>query len=121
MLSLQERVDSSEAAPQPLSLQDRVDNGIRFLDADLGPGWEHRISLGRLDISSCAHCICGQLYSDRFGEGLGYMRMMQGDGARSWELGFAGSDITPVWKDAIQSLIRADRVSKTKQAQEVCV
>jgi hypothetical protein len=42
-------------------IRERVLNGAVLLDAH-EPGWEHRIDLGRLWMSSCNQCLMGQLY-----------------------------------------------------------
>ncbi|MER0477039.1 hypothetical protein ABR737_01470 [Streptomyces sp. Edi2] len=52
-----------------LSVDERVDNGVRFLD-HYGPcGWRGRIDTTVLDIDSGLSCVVGQLYDDwEFGQ-----------------------------------------------------
>lgn len=45
-----------------MTVEERVSRGAALLDRKV-PGWENRIDLDRLDISSTANCILGQLYS----------------------------------------------------------
>ncbi len=44
-----------------LSIEERVANGVRALDAD-DPWWVERIALERLDMASCTQCVLGQLF-----------------------------------------------------------
>ncbi|MEV6421866.1 hypothetical protein [Streptomyces sp. NPDC051662] len=47
-----------------LTVDDRVDNGVRFLDRYGPDGWRRRIDPSVLDIDSGAACVVGQLYDD---------------------------------------------------------
>lgn len=38
--------------------------GMELLDERGPDGWERRIDLQRLNISSCEECVCGQLYGN---------------------------------------------------------
>ena len=44
-----------------LTVTERVANGVRLLDEKL-PGWEKRVNLTTLEISSCKKCVLGQVF-----------------------------------------------------------
>ena len=43
--------------------EERVERGARWLDENF-PGWEGRIDIDTLDISSGTYCICGQVFDE---------------------------------------------------------
>ncbi len=49
-------------------VQERVANGAALLDEKI-PGWELRINLQELNLSSCVTCVLGQLYG-HYDEGM---------------------------------------------------
>lgn len=51
-----------------LTIAERVQNGIMFLDNNMDPDWRSRVDLERLDISSGNCCMLAQLFGD-FGRG----------------------------------------------------
>ncbi|GLF99921.1 hypothetical protein [Streptomyces yaizuensis] len=65
-----------------LSVNDRVDNGVRFLDVHGPDGWRGQIDVSNLDIESGATCVVGQLFSD-------------------WELGHAELELRECSDDAV--------------------
>lgn len=50
-------------------IPDRVQAGVELLDREL-PGWEHRIDLSDLDMSSGCGCVLGQLFSAEWASAL---------------------------------------------------
>ena len=46
-----------------LTARQRVLNGARWLDENF-PGWEGRIDLDTLELSSSSQCICGQVFRE---------------------------------------------------------
>ena len=78
-----------------------IDNGIAALD-DNAPNWREHIDKDQLDMSSCRHCVLGQLYGD-FADGLRdlgvcTMKSSSGFGFCSWDTGqLTPEQIQGVW------------------------
>jgi len=68
-----------------LSIKERVDNGVEWLDANVDD-WRNKIDSETLDISDCSHCVLGQV----FGGYAKACRYAKQDGWGDWpeELGF---------------------------------
>lgn len=84
-----------------LTVQQRVDNGIRWLDArdDLGT-WEPCITRETLKMSNPCDCICGAIFGKegdtpgREKDQNGFMRakaMVEADGLNTIDLGFSSN------------------------------
>jgi hypothetical protein len=50
-----------------MSVKERVERGAKLLD-EHRPGWELKIDLQALDLSSCDRCVLGQIYGS-YGDG----------------------------------------------------
>ena len=57
-----------ETPREALSVEERVQNGICFLDERV-PGWRERIDLDTLDVTDAQNCIVCQLFG-AFGDGI---------------------------------------------------
>lgn len=56
--------DGTLVFPDPQTVQEQVENGMRLLDEKFGTNFIDKIDPDRLDIGSGISCICGQLYGD---------------------------------------------------------
>lgn len=105
----------------------QIDNGIRFLDEKHGIGWEHKIDVETLDISSPCGCVCGQLFEHKRAHmtGYSYFTLELNPGSYGEEYGFSipvleesttdeewanFAQLTDEWKGAIVSLCAANRI-----------
>lgn len=75
-----------------------VANGARLLTETLGPGWEDRIDLGRLDLWSNEHCVLGQPYGD-YRKGSKTLRVGSGRSHGFLGNGFRYDAIYYAWLD----------------------
>lgn len=66
-------------------IAERVAAGAAFLD-EHDPGWDQRINVAALDISSCEKCVFGQL-RDNYWRGLQWLHRVD-PGAEQIDLGF---------------------------------
>lgn len=73
-------------------IDERVQAGAAWLDANAPEGWVNSIALPYLDINSPSRCVLGQLFEDRKEWVNGYyfalMNMMAGDQEMAMDLGF---------------------------------
>jgi hypothetical protein len=63
----------------------RVARGAALLD-EMKPGWDARVDLAELDLSSCRQCVVGQLFGEEFG------RWPYETGLRALGIPFFGED-----------------------------
>jgi len=92
-----------------------IERGMALLDAS-APGWEWRVDLDDLDLSSCTLCVVGQLYAGDYSGGLRALGEEDGSWIVPREVGFALSDghhamtyggLTTAWRRAIRARRRA--------------
>lgn len=93
---------------------ERVLAGLDFLDRAV-PGWDKKINLYKLDLSSCIRCVLGQLFGS-YGDGEDALELTSWDCVR---LGFdrhcgepavVHNELTSAWLDAIR--VRRGAVSR---------
>lgn len=48
-------------------IRQRVDNGIEFLNEELGTTWPWELDARRLDLQDMMYCVIGQLYGEELG------------------------------------------------------
>lgn len=87
---------------------EEISNGIEYLD-DKYPGWEHKVNLEELRLSSCDHCVLGQLggyYAelDRISSNYDDADAWARDHGFTTKLTFTSTfpELTEEWKTAIE-------------------
>lgn len=87
-----------------------IARGVALLDTVM-PGWEKRVDLDTLDVSSPCNCICGQIVSRRVKPYHRFTKGLQALGLTSWEAwkyGFASPTgsyrrLTDEWSRVIRA------------------
>ena len=89
-----------------MKLPKNVERGAELLDREK-PGWERKIDVETLDLSSCSECILGQAF--RVNQHPAYRRALDILGVESSRYGFtpwgrqAWSNLTAAWRELIES------------------
>lgn len=88
----------------------RIEAGMALLDRQ-APGWEDRVDLRTLDVSSCTRCVVGQLFDVKEDDllylgfqALGVTHPREYGFSLDWKLGYRVSygGLTRAWKRAIR-------------------
>jgi hypothetical protein len=101
------------------SLAESVEKCAAWLD-QARPGWEDRIDLANLDISSCQMCVAGQLTGTEWGWENMSRAFMRDHGFDYWfeqkeRAAFSNPDATELWRREV-SARRAVRVTESVPA-----
>ena len=91
-----------------------IARGLALLDEKVGPGWEQRIDLEKLRLSSCKQCVVGQLF-DEYDKGADILGFELGS-RYGFDVGMVHAPQT-VWSE-YQALTRAwKRAIRARRAE----
>ena len=89
------------------SADERVTNGIAFLDQTYGPVWRDKINWWRLDMASRHNCILGQLEGS-YRHGLLKLNLTAEDAMRCGFVGARYNNLSRVWREKGSRLHKED-------------
>jgi hypothetical protein len=121
----------SERKENMATIEERVSRGAAFL-SEVAPGWEGRVNLGDLKLSSGMQCICGQVFDEVRAEdenGYGYFERtlasegiawLDAKGIDSFYAGAAlGFDVEVYYNDSYRDLVQQWRELETAWTAEI--